>query len=306
LCDGFGRVSFLASWLPFGFVRASASARNAAQSSGRIDEIDSPEGAATFIAGGLQTKGALPVGTSLFDGAVYCSRGRGYARYNEDAAGLFADSASRLYGFVLDQAGGLGGKVRGQGSQVAANHIFDACQRVARSGATGSDEVFKELNVAYERAHKVLVQRAEGEVTTAVAACFLGDALLILNSGDSGAIHFSKDGAVKNATRPQELGPPNAGCLEHAVGLVPEGPNPERYIWALAPGDWIMFGSDGLFDSGLDEKDFGRLLVASSSAEDATNRVCTTVLRRMGTFRGKPDNLTAVVVRIAPAPAPRP
>ncbi|MFO0723727.1 MAG: SpoIIE family protein phosphatase [Myxococcota bacterium] len=298
-------MSFLASWLPFGFVRASASARSAALQSGRIDALDSPEGAATFIVGGKQTDGALPVGTGKVDGAVYSSRGRGYARYNEDAAGLFADSHDNLFGFVLDQAGGLGGQVRGQGSAVAANHIFDACQRVAKNAHRSPDDLLKELELAYERAHKILVQRGEGEVTTAVSACVDGAQLTLLNSGDSGAIHFGKDGQVKNATRPQELGPPNAGCLEHALGLVPEGPNPERYLWEAAPEDWLLLGSDGLFDSGLDEKELGRLLVASKSAEEATNRLCTTVLRRMGTFRGKPDNLSIVVMRVAPAPDPR-
>ncbi len=295
-----GDVSFLASWLPFGFVRASASARKAALATAHIEEIVDPDRASTLVAGGAQVGGGLPVKSALFDGAIYSSRGRGYARYNEDAGGLFADRRGWAYAMVLDQAGGLGGKIRGQASQVAAHHIFDACQRVARHGDTPTVEgALAELTVAYDRAHKILVQRGEGEVTTAVTAILRPGEVLLLNSGDSGAMCFDALGALKNETRPQELGPPNAGCLEHALGLVPEGPNSEHYRWAVAPGDWLVLASDGLLDSGLTAEDIGGLLAAAKDAEDAANRLTTTILRRMATFRAKPDNLTIALVRAA-------
>lgn len=288
-------MSFLASWLPFGHVRASASARKAALSSQRIDEMDSPDGSPTLIAGGRQTSGALPVTTPQLDGAVYSSRGRGYARYNEDAAGLFSDKRGQLYGFVLDQAGGLGGRVRGQGSQIGAHHIFDACQRVSRSAEA---DPITQLEIAFDRAHRVLVQRGEGEVTTAVAAIVRHDVAYLLNSGDSGALHFDRSGVLKDRTRLQQLDGINIGCLEHALGLVPEGAAAEAYEWKLAPGDWLLMATDGLFDSGLEEEELGKMLVSSPTAEEAVNRLCTLILRRMGTFRAKPDNLTLVAVKL--------
>jgi serine/threonine protein phosphatase PrpC len=291
-------VSFLASWLPFGFVRASASARRAALESLHIEELVDPDKASTLIAGGAQVGGALPVRSTAFEGAVYSSRGRGYARYNEDAGGLFADRRGAMYALVLDQAGGLGGKVRGQASQIAAHHIFDACQRVARSAeAPTADAVLGELAVAYDRAHRILVQRGEGEVSTAVSAVLRPGEALLLNSGDSAALCFDARGHLKNETRPHELGPPNAGCLEHALGLVPEGPNAETYRWTLAPGDWVLLASDGLLDSGLSNDELGQLITGATDAEDATNRLTTTILRRMSTFRAKPDNLTLALVR---------
>lgn len=291
-------VSFLASWLPFGFVRASASARRAALASSHIEEIDHADRASTLIAGGAQVGGGLPVRTAAFDGAVYSSRGRGYARYNEDAGGLFGDRRGWMYALVFDQAGGLGGKIRGQASQIAAHHVFDACQRVARASEPASVEAaLGELHLAFERAHKILIQRGEGEVTTAVVAILRPGEILLLNSGDSGAMCFGADGTLKNETRPQELGPPNTGCLEHALGLIPEGHNAEHYRWALAPGDWVLLASDGLLDSGLTAEDIGQMLGQSADAEDAVNRLTTTILRRMSTFRAKPDNLTLALVR---------
>jgi serine/threonine protein phosphatase PrpC len=296
-------VSFLASWLPFGFVRASASARKAALSSARIDRLETSEGAATFIAGGAQTEGALPVATPYFEAAVFSSRGRGYARYNEDAAGLFCDQRGFLYALVLDQAGGLGGRVRGQGSQVAACHIFDGCQKIARAADLAATDPLEPLRLAFDRAHRVLVQREEGEVTTAVALVFEPGRALLINSGDSGALHFGADGKIKGRTRLQELDGANLGCLEHGLGLVPEGASPEEYRWDLEPNDWIVAATDGLLDAGIGEDALGKLLTSASSAEQAVNRVATIVLRRMGTFRAKPDNLTLVAVRVLTAAA---
>jgi serine/threonine protein phosphatase PrpC len=281
-------------------MRASASARKAALSSSKIDVLDSPDGTATFIAGGRQTDGALPVRTNHFDAAVYSSRGRGYARYNEDAAGLFCDRRGWIHAFVLDQAGGLGGRIRGQASQIAANHIYDACQKVSKAPDGVKIDPVEQLRIAFDRAHKVLVDRQEGEVTTAVAAIARPESMILMNSGDSGAIHFSGRGVLKGRTRQQELGGPNLGALEHAIGLVPEGAEPTAYDWLLDDGDWVILATDGLFDSGLEDEDLARLLLEATTAEDAVNRICTTVLRRMGTFRAKPDNLTVLAMRAQP------
>lgn len=291
-------MSFLSSWLPFGHVRASASARRAAMETARIDLVLEKDKAATLIAGGAQVEGALPVRAERFDGAVYSSRGRGYARYNEDAAGLFTDARGWVYGIVCDQAGGLGGTIRGQASALAAHHVFDAFQRLAKLPEPAQHGVVvAELRAAYDRAHHALVARNDGEVTTAVSAVLKPGEAVVLNTGDSAAMLFDKTGALKEESRQQELGPPNEGCLEHSLGLVPEGPNAERYTWPLAAGDALLLMSDGVLDSGLGAEELGKLLAGSKDAEDAVNKLCTTVLRRMGTFRAKPDNLSVALVR---------
>jgi serine/threonine protein phosphatase PrpC len=156
------------------------------------------------------------------------------------------------------------------------------------------------LLAAYARAHDALVDRAEGEVTTAVSAIVRPGSALLVNSGDSGAFRLDKEGRVKEHTIMQELGPPHAGCLAHAVGLVPEGCSPEVYRWALEPGEWLLLASDGLLDAGLSEDDVTSLVQDAKNAEEAVNRLCTTVLRRMATFRAKPDNLSIVAVRARP------
>lgn len=291
-------MSFLATWLPFGHVRASASARAAALASARLEALTSPEGAATLISAGKQTSGALPVKTRALEGALYSSRGRGYARYNEDAAGLFADERGKMYAFALDQAGGLGGKIRGLASAIAAAKLWQAARTIATTADPSPSTITREILLAFESAHRTLLSRGEGEVTTAVMAVVAPDHAMLVNSGDSGALHFSKRGEPKGATVPQEFDGANQGCLKHAIGLEPEGSAPETYRWTLAPGDWLVLASDGLLDAGLDDKEVGALLVESTGAEDAVNRIATTVLRRMGTFRAKPDNLTLIALRV--------
>ena len=287
-------MSFWATWLPFGYIRASASARAEAMSSGTIEAVESPKDAATLIADGRQTKGALPLEGGQLDAAIYSSRGRGYARYNEDAAGLFKDAKGRIYAMAFDQAGGLGGRIRGRASALAAWHLVESCRTFATDDSVSDPTHF--LLHGFLAAHKELLERNEGEVTTAIAAVIDGDTAHLMNSGDSGAVLFDARGEIKDRTVMHEFPPPNAGCLRHALGLEPEGCKPTPYVWTLEPGDWIVMGSDGLLDSGIVEEEMGGILTAASSAEDAINRVCTLALRRMGTLRAKPDNLTVVAM----------
>lgn len=92
--------------------------------------------------------------------------------------------------------------------------------------------------------------------------------------------------------------PFGVGCLVHAVGLTPEGPASDSYEWPLNEGDWLVLGSDGLLDAGLDLRTIGETLAGAKSAEVGVNRVARTVLRRMTFLQGKPDNLTIVAVRV--------
>jgi serine/threonine protein phosphatase PrpC len=287
------------SWLPFGQIRASATSRAEALESARIEALASPDGAATCIAGGKETKGALPVRTPSFDGAVYSSRGRGYARYNEDGAGLFADASGSLYAVVCDQAGGLGGRVRGAASQIGVQRIFESFRTVATTKELDDAGIAATIMVGIDRAHDDLIARQEGEVTTAITAVLRPGAAILVNSGDSGAMHFDGEGVLKAITTFHEHDAPEAvGCLTHAIGLTPELPAPDPYRWLLSQGDWLVLSSDGLLDAGIGDADLGQLLIASESAEAAVNRLCTRVLRAMTMMRAKPDNLTVLAIRV--------
>ena len=58
-------------------------------------------------------------------------------------------------------------------------------------------------------------------------------------------------------------------------------------------------GSDGLLDSGMVEStEFSEILGQSDQPIDVVNKVCTLILRRMGTLRAKPDNLTMLLLRV--------
>jgi serine/threonine protein phosphatase PrpC len=283
------------SWLPFGAVRTSASARAAALASATLERVDAPDRSPTFVAGGRQTKGALPVRTACFDAAVYSSRGRGYARYNEDAALLFRDEAGMIYAAVFDQAGGLGGRVRGAGSRIAAERAFVAFKKLA-TAQEGSVEPARILLDQVELAHQGLIERGEGEVTTAVMVVARPGAALVLNSGDSAAWCFDPEGRPRAVTLPHEDPDDGRGALTHAVGLLPDGHASELYAWTLDVGERLLLCSDGLLDAGLSPEDLGRELCGAESAEEAINQLAGRVLRRMSLMQAKPDNLSLVLV----------
>lgn len=287
-------MSFLLSLFGLGELRAPEAERAAALEAGPIEGLTAPDGP-TWLAGGKECKGALPVKAAGLDAAIYSSRGRGYAHYNEDAAALYRDDRGHLYACVLDQAGGLGGEVRGQGSEAAARVLFSAFQGIAREGP--ETDPLPALARAFQDAHQALLGRAQGEVTTAVAAVVRPGAVYLMNSGDSAAQHFDAAGVKKQSTELHVLEGPQQGYLTHALGLSPEGPNPEDYVWALEPGDWLVLATDGLLDAELDAAAYARCLGPAKDAEHAVNRLASLVLRRMGTLRAKPDNLTMAVIR---------
>ncbi|MCB9655920.1 MAG: SpoIIE family protein phosphatase, partial [Deltaproteobacteria bacterium] len=173
-----------------------------------------------------------------------------------------------------------------------------------REKASASDVAC--LTGAYAKAHDRLVSRRQGEVTTAISlrAHSLargGSAALLavlVNSGDSGAFLLDSAGKVKERTQLQEwTRSPQVGALTHAIGLVPEGPAPESYVWEVEEGDWLLLCSDGLLDAGLGAAGVAKILKLSTSAEEAANRLCLRILRRMVFLLAKPDNLSVVLLR---------
>jgi serine/threonine protein phosphatase PrpC len=288
-------VSFWATWLGLGALKAPAKDRAAALEVSPLEQLDAVDGAETMVAGGKQTRGALPITSEGYDAALYSSRGRGYAAYNEDAAALYRDTRGGVYGIVLDQAGGLGGEVRGQASGLVANLLAKACQQVATGPKDKAPNAL--LLQAFADAHAELNARGQGEVTTAVVAVARNETVHVVSSGDSGAMIFDPRGTLRARSELQEFGYPNQGCLKHAVGLEPEGCHPMSYGWKLGAGEWLVLGSDGLLDSGLVETELGGILTEAENAEAAVNTACARILRRMGTLRAKPDNLTMVAIQ---------
>ena len=283
-------------WLTFVRVKTSEADRRAALDASPIEQIAQPEQAFTLVGGGRQTKGALPVSSEHFEGAVYSSRGRGYARYNEDAAGLYADARGAVYASVFDQAGGLGGSVRGAASELAAKTAFVGFRDLAVGPQTA--DIPARLRRSIDEAHETLVARGEGEVTTAVLAVATQGRAVLVNSGDSAAMRFNAKGEIQAVTDKHEVQSPlGVGCLVHAVGLVPEGPASDTYEWPLSSGDWLLMGSDGLLDAGLELADVGAVLADAKSAELATNELARQILKRMTLMQAKPDNLTIVAIR---------
>ena len=148
-------MSFWTTWLPFGFLETSASQREKALKTPCLEDIDDFSTALTCIADGRQSKSALPVESEYFQGAIYSSRGRGYARYNEDAGALFRDSQGRAYAVALDQAGGLGGRIRGRASALAADAILRGFQKLATKPASNESEELDPLKLATSGARPV-------------------------------------------------------------------------------------------------------------------------------------------------------
>ncbi len=286
------------SWLLFGSVKASATDRAEALASKTIEHVTDSTTSCTTITGGKQTKGALPVTSDLFDAAIYSSRGRGYARYNEDGAQLFRDERGHLYAGVFDQAGGLGGKVRGEGSALAAKALFGAFRKVA-TAKPGTSDIPALLTQGVQDAHQALIGRRQGEVTTAVAVIAEPGRARLVNSGDSAAMLFDAQGEGKTHTAKHEVTTAGGiGCLTHAVGLEPEGPSPETYEWGIAKGDWLVLCSDGLLDSGMPLDELGRMMREADNAEAFVNALATKVLKRMALMQAKPDNLTIIAVNV--------
>lgn len=284
------------SWLGAA-ARTSAAAHSKALAAPVLEDIERVEEAETFVGGGQETKGALPVVSPPLVGSVYSSRGRGYAPYNEDAAFLFRTEGGPLVLAVLDQAGGLGGRVRGEASGRVAARLARGLQRL--EGEVGSEALRLRFSELIHEAHHDLLSRDQGEVTTAVAARIdAGGGVVGVTSGDSGLVLFDENGLVlQTNVRHEAADYGQAGCLTHAVGLAPEGPTPETFSWQLPVGGAVMACSDGLLDAGLGLEDIGRMWVDCADVNEAMNALVTKVLRRMALYRAKPDNLTIAVVR---------
>lgn len=136
-------------------------------------------------------------------------------------------------------------------------------------------------------------------MTTYITAVVDRALALIVNIGDSGAQHYSATGQHRASTEPHGIG----RVLLQGLGMLrKETVQHSTYRWRVGPGDYLVFGSDGLFDSKVPPAEIGQLLVTVGDAANATRRLRDLVSERMKTRKGKPDNLTVLVVRVGDIP----
>lgn len=260
-----------------------------------IEQLLTAEGHGLF-AGNQETDTVYNLKSPVAGAALHTHKGHNYKAWNEDGAALFADARGRLFLGVFDQAGGEGSdaNLRGAASAIAAQMMFEEMQVVAEQG--GDDEATEAgLIRAAKRAHQAIIARGKGEVTTFVGAMVDHALALVVNVGDSGAQHYSGDGQHRASTQAQGIG----RVLLEGLGMVRK-PNFQHvtYRWRVSPGDYLVLGSDGLFDSKLPTQEIGQILAAAGNAADATRKLRDVVSARMKSRQGKPDNLTVVVVRV--------
>jgi serine/threonine protein phosphatase PrpC len=260
-----------------------------------ILEADTSHG---LISGNKETDTVYGLKSPVAGAALHTNKGHNYKDWNEDGGALFADRSGRLFLGVFDQAGGEGSdsNARGAASAIAGQALFDhlkpfADEKLPTERADGP------LVAAAMSAHRAILDRGHGEVTTYIGAVIDDKNAVIVNIGDSGALHFTKKGRHVRSTEEQGIG---RILLEGLGKHYPEGkaPNFHIYRWPLSRGDFLIFCTDGLLDAKLSNEEIGALIVAAGSAANATRALRDVVSERMKKKKGKPDNLTVIVVRV--------
>ncbi|MBI4822171.1 MAG: SpoIIE family protein phosphatase [Deltaproteobacteria bacterium] len=251
-----------------------------------------------LVAGNRETDTVFGLQSPFATASLHTNKGENYKSWNEDAGALFADKKGRIYVGVFDQAGGEGEdeNFRGAASSIAAKSLFDRMQAVARQDG---DEAAVETALigAVRDAHEAILARGKGEVSTFVGARIDGRRAVVLNVGDSGVVRYSSAGELITRTEPQGFG----RLLLEGVGMLRDGarlPKHEIYRWDMGPGEWLVFGSDGLFDSKLGLEAIGKIVAESGDSRAATRKLRDLISSRMKTKEAKPDNLTILIVRV--------
>jgi serine/threonine protein phosphatase PrpC len=238
---------------------------------------------------------------------------RGLVRgHNEDALGYFVpqDPATLARkGCLYLVADGIGGAQAGEvASARAVEHI-----RTAYYAAESAD-VVEALRAAFLAAHKDILQEAErlaapGMGTTAVALVIVGDRAILANVGDSPA-YLVRRGQVQQLSEEHSW-----VALALAEGLItPEQAErfPHRHVITrnlgmekplevyfappivLEPGDSFLLCSDGLSNLVQPAE------IATIAGNTATSPQETVQqLANLALERGAPDNITALLVRVA-------
>ncbi len=297
------------------------------------------EAALMLRAGGAETPKVQTLERASAQGGLFTNRGPNkkehgveYAKYNEDAALLGVVKGPKGDVWVagaFDQAGGMG-KIPGQtgaASRIAAEHLLDVAAQVAK-GASPKTALKEAVEKAHADVRALNEQHGVEAITTVASGVVVGSRAFVVNTGDSQVYQYSKNGKLKAMTLAHNLGDEmirktgdvNSGLkvaniVTSALGIEGEAPKIDLYEWKLAPGDYLVFVSDGVSDanyyaqlaahktkkkwtqSGGDKvaEDLGQLLKKGPSAEAATEAIRDYALSQMKNDLGKPDNTTVVV-----------
>lgn len=228
---------------------------------------------------------------------------------NEDA--WLAVPAGRLFAV----ADGMGGHAAGEvASRLAVETLADALEGAPpvdpdSAGSELGRAVLEAGRRIHEQAERVPERRGMGTTVTALRFLEGGQALLV-HVGDSRAYRL-RDGGLRRLTRDHtwvqeqldrglisEAGArrhPASSVLTRALGTEPRvEPDLVEVDWR--PGDVFLLCSDGLTGP-VEEGDIARALRDSPDPESAAAE-----LVRLANQGGGPDNVTAVVVRVATEP----
>jgi serine/threonine protein phosphatase PrpC len=232
-------------------------------------------------------------------------RGRLRSRNEDDllvrpAAGLFA---------VAD---GMGGHVAGDVASRLATAVL--CENVPDRG-TGVAELERAFGRAFALANRTLLERGAADPdmaglgTTLVALAFPEDsgAAVVAHVGDSRAYRL-RDGELERLTRDhtwvqeqidaglldaaQAPGHPYASLLTRALGA-DDDIAPDVRVVDVRPGDVFLLCSDGLCGT-VSDGAIGEILAEPRAPDDIAGRLIDAA-----NAGGGPDNITAVVIRVA-------
>jgi serine/threonine protein phosphatase PrpC len=252
------------------------------------------ERAPAWIAGRRECDVPISLEIDAFSAAMYSSRGRNYRDFNEDSAFLFLDEGGALYAAVLDQAGGLGGKVRGEGSEIAARTLAEGFVRIA----AGNSPLQVELDTSFALAHQRLRERRQREVTTAVSVVVRGSSITIANLGDSGALLINESGVMCwRSERHQFRTMQGQSDLTYALGRFDWHP-PDITDLAFGAGARILLGTDGFFDNLGDDETLGQAVRTAVTAADLFKSLVARALNAMESESWRGDNLSAVAIHL--------
>jgi serine/threonine protein phosphatase PrpC len=302
--------------------------------------------------GSAETDGIEVLATRFGRAAVFTHKGYEYAPskaedrfFNEDAVGT-GQVGETTFITACDMAGGLGklGDRDGVASEIAAQVVPEAAKRIEAGADPG--EALRECAM---EAHRTIVGLNEDFGTNALstlAGVVLKNGVAhAVSCGDSQVIHMSKDGRIKNYTRPdnvmakavqlsREHGEfdPNAlirFAAQVTTGLGDMREDPEIHVdrWEdVEPGDYFITVTDGALDANLKaarlahdygepwaeyhedvtRRDFSALVRQSSSPEEVAKGIAGYAIRQAVAFEGKADNVSVAVWQVPDADAPEP
>ena len=233
---------------------------------------------------------------------------------NEDSHALWVseDPAVRArQGMLLVVCDGMGGASAGEvASQLAVDTVMHSVQ--AAAGADPADALREAIESANNAVHSQANANAEqrGMGTTCTAAVLRGREVWVGHVGDSRA-YLVRGGKVQKLTKDHSLVAEliekghlteaeakhdhrrnvvtrSVGALEHVQV------DAERVVDKLKPGDVLVICSDGLHGQ-VTDYEIGMIATEQSPAEACAGLI------DLANERGGPDNITAIVVRVAGA-----